>query len=189
MALKPLPSPEDMCRLLRYDPSTGELFWKARGPEWFISERLMKSWNTQWVGKRAGGIRGDGYLHLRVNQRPIAVHRVVWAMMHKAWPELYIDHINGDPLDNRACNLRQVTSSQNNRNRRASTRNKSGAVGVFWNRRRRSWSAFIRHAGKQINLGNYRSFLHAKAVRCEAQKLLGYSQRHGEFSIGTPCLT
>ena len=61
----------------------------------------------------------------------IGVHRIAWALHHGEYPLLEIDHINGDGADNRLCNLRLATSSQNNQNRRLSSRNKTGIKGVF----------------------------------------------------------
>jgi len=71
------------------------------------------------------------------------------------WP--YVDHRNGDGLDNRRANLRQATHAQNMGNRRMAKNNKSGFKGVSWNASRRCWCACIGVAGKVRHLGGFRN--------------------------------
>jgi hypothetical protein len=59
-------------------------------------------------------------------------------------PDEVVDHINGDPLDNRRCNLRACTHSQNMMNRDAAPSNSSGYKGVYWHRSDRCWRAVMR---------------------------------------------
>lgn len=55
-----------------------------------------------------------------------------------------VDHINGDGLDNRRNNLRNVTQSMNALNQvRLSKRNKSGFVGVYWSKQKGKWHALV----------------------------------------------
>ena len=59
MANKPIPSPEALRQLLSYDPKTGKLFWKERGPEWFrdtegrTAQHACKNWNARYAGEEA----------------------------------------------------------------------------------------------------------------------------------------
>jgi len=55
-----------------------------------------------------------------------------------------VDHINGDPLDNRRANLRIVTHGQNQKNMKISADNKSGYKGVSWHKKANKWQAHIR---------------------------------------------
>lgn len=60
-------------------------------------------------------------------------HRIIWELFNGSISNhLVIDHIDGDPLNNKINNLRQVTMSVNNRNRKADSRNKSGITGVIF---------------------------------------------------------
>lgn len=67
------------------------------------------------------------------------------------WPET--DHINGDGLDNRRSNLRQVTHRQNMANQRLRRDSKSGYKGV--NRSRSRWQAGIKVDYRQRHLGTF----------------------------------
>jgi hypothetical protein len=50
-------------------------------------------------------------------------------MMTGEWPKTQIDHINLDKADNRWCNLREATQSQNFANTRILASNGSGFKG------------------------------------------------------------
>ncbi len=65
----------------------------------------------------------------------------------------FVDHINGDGLDNRRANLRPATHASNNRNRGGTRLNTSGYKGVTWHKRGRKWMAQIHHKGKHYHLG------------------------------------
>lgn len=81
------------------------------------------------------------------------------AQMHRllldAQPGQLVDHINHDTLDNRRCNIRICTLSQNGQNRRQQRNNTSGYRGVWLDKRYQKWRAQIKINGKQIALGGY----------------------------------
>ena len=70
----------------------------------------------------------DGYAARNAIPQPgtIRMHKVIMPCT----APLQIDHINGDRLDNRQCNLRIVTFHQNTMNRKQSCSNTSGYKGV-----------------------------------------------------------
>src|SRR5690625_5199426 len=53
MADKILPTPEQLRELLRYEPETGKLYWKARPAELFKDKRSHGAWNARYAGKEA----------------------------------------------------------------------------------------------------------------------------------------
>jgi len=89
---------------------------------------------------------------------------------------MIVDHINGDLLDNRRCNLRICTIQQNSMNRRIGKNNTSGFKGVSKIKRKfvDRWTATIEHNQKSIFLGIYKTKLKAaKAVDNAYKKYFG----------------
>lgn len=66
-----------------------------------------------------------------------------------------VDHINGNSLDNRRANLRDVTHRQNIANTFARDGGTSRFKGVHWARHAKKWSAHITVNGKGRNLGYF----------------------------------
>jgi len=97
---------------------------------------------------------------------------------------MQIDHINGDPTDNRKCNLRECTQSQNNANSKIRSDNTSGYKGVILDKRavkkgyRNVWLARIRPQGKLIHIGAFETRKQAYRAYCEKAK-----EYYGEFFI------
>lgn len=88
------------------------------------------------------------------------------------------DHINCDKLDNRKCNLRVCTRSQNNVNRPHPRRdNTSGYSGICWSNREKRWRTYITVKGKQIGLGYFKDLDKAIEARSHALK-----KHYGEFA-------
>ncbi|WP_252233758.1 HNH endonuclease [Clostridium sp. ZS1] len=68
-----------------------------------------------------------------------------------------IDHINGNKLDNRKCNLRIVNKSQNAMNSKKPKNNTSGVKGVYWDKRSKKWEASIQVNMKKKSLGYFKN--------------------------------
>ena len=103
----------------------------------------------------------------------------MWVIIHGTPPAGEVDHIDGDPLNNRPENLRLATSGQNNHNRRLSERNKSGVKGVIWVERHKRWRGLVVHKGHQHFVGNFTELRAAEAaVIAKRQELHGDFARH-----------
>lgn len=183
MAERHLPTPEELRQLLRYDPETGLLFWKARPLGMFSHTpnpaRAYRTWNTRFSGAEAGWAK-DGYINITLSGQKLRGHRVAWAVYHGEWPDDQIDHINGIRDDNRICNLRDVSPTVNCQNRHMDRRNKSGHTCVFKIRNR--WRADVRLNGTVYRLGSFDCPKKAsEAVRLKHAEL-GFTDRHGKLS-------
>ena len=84
--------------------------------------------------------------------------------------ELAIDHIDGNPLNNKISNLRLATMSQNQCNKKVQTNNKSGVTGVYFINDTNKWTASIQLSGKKVVLGCYQTKEEARQARIEAEK-------------------
>lgn len=84
------------------------------------------------------------------------------------------DHCNRNGLDNRRCNLRPATNSQNVANGRRRGNNTSGYKGVSFSREFRDWVAYITVNYKRRHLGHFPNpVLAAQAYDDAAKKLFG----------------
>ncbi len=124
-------------------PLTLGLFSKVDTEDY---ERL-KCYNWQ-----ATGIENYYYGIRKVSKgKHIKIHREIMGVLDR---KLYVDHINGDTLDNRKENLRVCTPEQNQFNRKKQKGNYTSIYkGVIWNKINLNWNARISCKGKRIHLG------------------------------------
>ena len=171
--------------ILVADPEAGKLFWRHRDACYFrdtmarAAQHSANNWNARYAGKEAFTVRSHGYLQGGLFGKMVRAHRVMWAMHYGEWPKGEIDHINGNPSDNRIKNLRQVTGSENMRNTRLRSNNTSGQVGVYWLAQRGKWAARLKVDGRVIHLGCFESKKDAVQARKEAEKTHGFHENHG----------
>jgi hypothetical protein len=91
-----------------------------------------------------------------------------------------IDHINGNSLDNKKCNLRMATKSQNAMNSKIPNNNTSGCKGVFWNNIYNKYQANICINYNTIHLGYFKKIEDAIKARKEAEIKYHGKYRRGE---------
>jgi HNH endonuclease len=125
--------------LFAYDPDSGALVWKLRSGQGVRNDL---------ASTLAGAAHKDGYIAVTVDGRKYLAHRVVWLMLTGEWPTGEIDHRDGNRANNAWSNLRDVSKSVNQQNRR-------GVKGVDYVRRLGKWRARIAVNGKPMLLGFY----------------------------------
>jgi hypothetical protein len=92
---------------------------------------------------------------------------------------IFIDHKDGDGLNNRRSNFREVTNAENGQNRNNYAKNSTGFRGVTYNKRDNRYKAQLQVNGKSMYLGYYADFELAKSIVIEARK------KHMPFSTET----
>lgn len=155
----------------------GELVWKARPAAHFSTPVIAARWNGKHAGKAAGFKSEGRYWKVSIGNRRYYVHRLVYMLATGADPAgLEIDHVDGDPGNNRPTNLRLATHAENGRNSRKPSNNLSGEKGVGWNKRAGKWCAKVGFNGK------YQSALFDTVAAAREWAAEQRSRLHGEFA-------
>jgi len=154
---------------LSYDPDTGIFVWR-------------KAYRKKDIGRVSGWIHNakiKPYLLLLLYGKSYPAHRIAWLYIHGYMPEFEIDHIDGDGLNNKLSNLREVTHAENCKNKRQSILNKSGCTGVSIHKETGKWRARIRDGKKYFSLGLFANIEDAITARKNAEIKHGYHPNHG----------
>ena len=156
---------EFLRRILRYDPKTGAFTW--------LVDRTGKT----RAGDTAGGFAKNGYHYISVRGRKYQASHLAWVYITDRWPTPFeMDHINGNPSDNRFNNLRRATRSKNMANTRWF--NPSGYKGASPTKEGR-WRAQITKNYKNHHLGAFDTPQEAHAAYVKASReLFGSFARH-----------
>ena len=128
---------------LNYDAETGIFTWSST-----MTGNAKK-------GSVAGNILNNGYIRISVFGKRYLAHHLAWAYCYGKLPTENMDHINGNKGDNRICNLRLASQSQNMMNQGLRSDNTSGYKGVYYRHRLKKWQAMISVNGKRKTLGHY----------------------------------
>ena len=150
---------EELKSTLSYDESTGV----------FVN---IKPKRGVKFGVEAGCVHSNGYRYIMLNRRLYRAHRLAWLYVTGNWPSDLVDHLNGNKSDNRFCNLREASKSQNQHNTGRQKNNTSGYKGVSYDKSRSKWIATICHQNSKKTLGHFNTAEDAYAAYCIAAKNL-----------------
>lgn len=141
--------------------SDGELYW-VKSPAASVK-----------TGSMAGFVVSRGRKQVSIKGRHYYVHKIIY-WLHHGYTSFDIDHINGDPSDNRIDNLRKATHSQNMLNRKVGKNSSTGVKGVT--NCNDKFRVRLTVGGKLRSFGLYEDLELAELVASEV-----ISKHHGEF--------
>lgn len=151
---------------LHYDPISGQFTWLiSRGPV--------------RAGEPADHVNARGYVKIRLDGKVHSAHRLAFFYMTGTWPPNQVDHIDRVQTNNRWCNLRLATGSQNQANCGTQRNNVLGIKGVSKDKKplKKPYIARIRVGGRLRYIGRFASAEEASSAYRAAAK-----QHYGEFA-------
>jgi hypothetical protein len=129
------------------------------------------------INAPAGCVNSFGRHQICVYGGLYKTHRLIF-LLHNGWLPKYIDHIDGNPLNNKIENLRPATHSENMWNVGVKSNNSSGEKGITWVGSRKRFVAYTFKNGKKIyaSPAYHKQFETAVLAVRELRKSI-----HGEF--------
>ena len=151
---------QELKKQLHYNPDTG------------LFTRLVTNSSRVKVGDICKNY-SNGYIVFRVNSVLYKAHRLAWLYMTGNFPKYFIDHINGITNDNRFFNLRECNNAENAQNiKKPRINNKSGYLGVSWEKNNLKYVAKICIDGNRKRLGLYENAEDAHEAYLKAKREL-----------------
>lgn len=136
-------------QVIHYCQASGSFTWKKRSDG-------KTNWNARYAGTAAGSLSSDGYLQVRIDGKRYSAHRLAWLYVYGSWPVFDTDHKNGNRLDNRILNLRDVPHQENMQNaRKPRVNSMTGLLGASFDKQSGKYRAQIRFGGKVRHLGYF----------------------------------
>lgn len=139
----------EIMHAFRFDFKKGKVYWKNH------------KFRKDLLGMEAGGITkpttpgNKPYWDINFNGWRVKRSRLIYYAFHSRPPEKILDHRNGDSLDDRPHNLREVSHAQNVWNVKTIKKQRDLPVGV--NRKKKRFTAHISHNNKPIYLGLFKT--------------------------------
>lgn len=156
---------------LNYDPETGVFTWLSVAP-----------YGKYKVGDIAGHCQSDKYVRITIDGTLHSAHRLAILYCTGKWPNV-VDHIDGDPSNNKIINLRDSTMLDNSKNQKKNKNNRSGLSGVHWNNNRSKWYVTVSALGSRKFLGSFVDVGDAIKARKKYNSKNGFSYNHGEREV------
>lgn len=154
--IKKLPSKEMIFEFFEYDRENGIFLWRSH---WDYPARM------RLTGKKAGTLNKKGYYEIGFQYERFLLHRLIWFIENGTEPD-NVDHINGNPKDNRIQNLRSATHRSNHQNKK--WHREGRLVGASWTAKLDKWQSQAWIGGKKVYLGVFSTELEAHQAYCKA---------------------
>jgi hypothetical protein len=160
MAVEFLTHPvDDMREHFSYDPLTGDI----------INIKRRMGLKPERVGFSALRPCVNGHFYVSFRRKVFLASRFAWALHHGEWPSFEIDHRDGDTHNNKLLNLRELTSSQQKRNRKPYGKTGVKSTHIHQN----GFRASLTVNKKRVDLGVFANLSDANSAVIEAEKRLG----------------
>jgi hypothetical protein len=128
------------------------------------------------IGERTGTLNQNGYWNVRVNNKQYKNHIIIFLMHHGYLPK-FVDHIDGNPLNNKIENLRPATHAENIQNAKTYNTSTTGIRNVSWHKPLNKWRVQLQVRGKKKHIGYFDDLELAELVAIEAR-----DKYHKEFA-------
>lgn len=117
--------------------------------------RKILTANNVKVGDVIGYTIRNDYIQVKIDRIAYYLHRLIY-LYHNGYLPRYLDHVDGDPHNNRIENLRPATRIENGRNRKKNKNCLSNYKGVTFNPQGKNWRSRITIDGKLKHLGYFK---------------------------------
>lgn len=131
-----------------------------------VARAIIDKDNISKVEKYKWNINNLNYVVSKSFSKTTLLHRLLMGVNDK---NVFIDHVNGNPLDNRLKNLRIATQSQNLANRNCVERIRKNSINT--------WQVYSKVNGKFKSFGNFNNLEDAKVARNKMEQEI-----FGEFA-------
>jgi hypothetical protein len=145
-------------------------------------ECLIDDADYELFSKYKWRVTTENYVLTTIKRRTVFLHRLLFGE-----PAGVVDHINSNPLDNRRCNLRFCSQSQNKFNQgkpKCYSKLASKYKGVFFHKQSNRWIAQIRKNGLRVHLiTTDTEEVAGFAYDCAAELIAGKFCRHNKIQL------
>ena len=126
--------------------------------------------------KKVGSLTCQGYVVVGHKRSYLIASRLVFLLHHGYMPEI-VDHIDGNPENNKIENLRVANKSTNGMNKKLRCDSKTGIKNVSWYKRANKWQVSLSVNKRRKTIGYFKDLELADLVAQEARNLY-----HGQFA-------
>lgn len=134
---------EELIKVLNYEAETGQFDWHLDVP------------NFARYKSEVGYINHQGRRYINIFRKSYAAHRLAWFYVKKEWPTGVILPVDGNYLNLRMSNLKEVTQQELSTIRKPRANQSSGSTGVSWDKGHGKWVAYITINYKRRHLGYF----------------------------------